>query len=794
MRELLVLLIFTAASSAVTPALGDEPRAGVDGPEIAHVDFERHIASLFGRLGCNSGMCHGSFQGQGGFRLSLFGQSSQEDYEALNANRVPLRINREAPEQSLLLTKPSGREEHEGGIRFRPDSWEDRLFRRWIEQGAKHIPGSGSVRSLVIEFEDLPPTTIGQTKSLRVIAQFLNEEQEDITAFCEFRSRDETIAAVTSTGTVTALASGATAIVVSYRGAFASVPVLVPFTSDGNNLPAPPSNNLIDETVGTRLQRLALTVSPPASDAEFLRRATLDVIATLPTPEEVRRFLSDPAPDKRERKIDELLAHPRRAAVWATKLCDLTGCNIDTLESPEPLRVKRAKMWHDWFRQRFAENVRYDAMVHDVLCATSRQGQLVETWMDQEAALLRAAETGFETNYAERESLDLFWRRTGPDGQIAVEDFAELTASAFLGLRLHCARCHHHPYDHWSQQDFAGYASIFARVQFGSSTELRTAMNNRLETRRKAREQGSVMPELPRLQEVFVSAAARPLTDAAGSTEIVPRAPDGPSLASAADPREALFDWLTQRDNPYFSKNLVNRAWAKYFGKGLVDPVDALSASNPPTDTKLLQRLADEFVGTGYDIAHLERLILTSQTYQRSSRSTGNNIGDRDGFARASVRALPAETLIDALNAALESSNDFGPDVPPGSHAIELAPSRFSTRRVNDLFRILGRGDRKSLCDCDRSSAPSIRQTIYLMSDPQVLQKIKTGRLVRLLEANRTDTEIIDEFYLATLSRMPEDDERALLIQYVSATTERLEAFADIIWALMNSREFTTNH
>ncbi len=799
MRQQTWVVMFMALLGMNSFALVDkagqaEPPARPDEPEVEHVDFERHIATLFSRFGCNSGMCHGSFQGQGGFRLSLFGQSPQQDYEALMARTEVPRVDRTALETSLLLTKPSGREEHGGGILFHSKSWEYGLIRRWIEDGARHVPGSGAVGKLVLQPDSLSPLTIGQIVPLKAVAHFHDGHQEEVTLFSEFRCRDESIAEVNQSGVLTARAAGATALVVSYRGAFASLPVLVPFPANAESPVRCEPANIVDVLVDKRIQQLALTASPPTTDNEFLRRATLDVLATLPTPEDILRFEADRTPFKRERFIDRVLAHPRRAAVWATKLCDMTGCHLDTLEVPEGLRTKRAKMWHDWFRQRFANNVHYDEIVHGVLCATSRQAQPVETWIDEEATLIHAAEVGFESDYADRPSLDLFWRRIGPSGQVAVEDLAELTASAFLGLRLHCARCHHHPYDQWSQRDFAGYAAIFDRVQFGSSTALRTAMNHRLAVRRQARDQGQSTPELPRVQEVFLSATRRPLGDAALHSDTLPQAPHGPTFADEADPREALFRWLTRPDNPYFAKNVVNRVWAKYFGLGLVEPVDSMAASNPSTCPELLDRLATEFVRSGYDLAQLERLILTSQAYQRSSCLTGNNAGDRDRFARAAVRPLPAETLVDALNMALETSEDFGPDVPAGSQAIELAPSRFSNRRVNDLFRILGRGDRKSLCDCDRSPSPSIRQAIHLMSDAHVMQMITTGRLARLLSEKHSDADIVEEFYLATFSRSPDDEERALVLQHVSESDNRAEALADLVWALINSREFVTNH
>ena len=757
---------------------------------VADVDFERHVAGLLGRLGCNSAACHGSFQGKGGFRLSLFGQSPEMDFAAIRDGRV----DPDSPEESLLLAKPSGREKHGGGIRLRENSWEYDLIRRWIAGGARRAPGRGTVQRLEIEPSDAPSLVVGQSLALRARAHFVAGGDEDVTALAEFRSRDEAVVEIDSTGKAVARGPGDATIVVSYRGVFSSVSLVVPFAvNKAADLPRK-TGNLIDDELDRQLARLGLAISPPATDEEFLRRATIDVLGILPSPDEVRQFLADADPDKRARKVDFLLAHPRRAALWATKMCDITACNVAAMETPEAARPKRAKMWHDWFRQRFVDNRPLDEIVRGVLLATSRGEQPIATWIDQEVALQRAAEAGFESDYAQRPTLDLFWRRVGEGGPVPVEDIAELAASAFLGVRLHCARCHQHPYDRWTQADFAGYANIFSRLEFGSSTELRTAMNQRLENRRVARQQGQTPPELPRVQEVFVGQRMRPLMDAAAAGSPAPKAPGGPILDNEADPRSALLAWLTREDNPYFARSFVNRVWAKYFGTGLVEPVDDFSAANPPRHPRLLDQLAEEFVKSRFDIAHLERLILSSRAYQRSAAPAGNNAADQHNLARAPVRPLLAEALVDSLNAALEATDNFGVDAPPGSQAIELAPNRFADPQVNELFRILGRGDRKSLCECDRTSGPTLRQPLLFMSHPRVLEKIRSGRLARLLLEQKSNDQTVEEFYLATLSRLPDAAERDFAHDHITASGDRAEALFDIVWALVNTREFLTNH
>lgn len=779
---------------------GDEPMRDVAADRsaaIPTVDFERHIEPILGRLGCRAGACHGSFDGKGGFRLSLFGGSPTKDFAAMAGDPATRRIVREAPADSLVLAKPSGRIEHEGGLRLPVDSFEYDLLRRWIADGAKFTPGRGEVRQLRFDSGAARTFAPGESVLLKVIATFADGETEDVTRFSEFHSRGEAVASVDAAGHLTAAGHGGTSVTASYAGRSAHLAVNVPRPkSEAAPARLAPANR-IDVEIDRRLDELGLPASPPTSDTEFLRRATLDVLGSLPTPDEVRAFLADSSPAKREAAIDRLLAHPRRAIVWASKMCDVTGCNVDTMEQPIELRPKRAHMWHGWFRQRFAENVPYDEIVRGVLCGTSRGGEPITGWLDGEAARQRAADTTFETDYADRPSLDLYWRRMRPGGPFPVEDHAELAASAFLGLRLHCCRCHHHPYDRWSQRDFAGFARTFARVQFGSSTELRTEMARQLESRRQARgtsQEAKPAPPLVRVQEVFVAAQPRPLIDAAAEGDALPQAPGGPLLSSASDPRDDLMQWLVRPDNPFFARSFVNRVWAKYFGTGLVEPVDDFSPLNAPTHPELLDWLAEEFIRSGFDVARLERLILSSNAYQRSSAPVETSASDTAWLARAPVRSLPAETLLDALNGALETTEAFGKDVPPGSTAHEVGPSRLSDPGSQSLLQLLGRGDRRSLCDCDRENGPSVRRSIYLLSDPRVVTKIREGRLARLLRENRTDTEILDEFSLALLSRPIDPEDRTFLLAELAAAADRRDGLVDIVWALLNTREFSTNH
>jgi hypothetical protein len=754
------------------------------------VDFERHVVPLLGRLGCAAGSCHGSFQGKGGLRLSLFGHAPERDYQALTRDGSSRRLAPLAPDSSLLLLKPTTRVPHEGGQRLQPGSWQYRVLRAWIAQGAPYHPGSGEVRRIELLPGEQTLTGPGATATFRAQVEYADGTRADVTPFCELRLQDESVAAISPEGAVRGLRAGDTAIVASYRGHLATARVLVPApVAPGFVYPAVAEENFIDREVFAKLRRLNILPSPTSDDATFLRRITIDTLGTLPSPEEVRTFLADHRPDKRRRKAEELLAHPWHAALWATRFSDITANNVDSPDSSPGTRAQRARMWHDWLRRRFADNVPYDQLVRGILCATSRGNQDVETWVREEARFMDA---GHATRYSDRPTLDLFWRRGGGDNFFPLEQMAELTASAFLGIRLECAQCHKHPFDRWTQADYRAYANLFAQVKVGSSNELRSVMARVLEERRSA---GQGEKPLPRLSEVFVSNTSLRRLPHPDTGRVLPaKLPGGPEVPLEGDARERLADWLTRPGNPFFARALVNRVWAHYFGSGLVEPVDSFSASNPPSNERLLDALADDFTRHGYDFRRLERLILTSRTYELSSLPNTSNAGDRSNHSHARVRRLLAEVVVDVLHAALGVDPDWGPDAPPGTHAIEFAPGSTRTAQLAQIFRIFGRPTRTTLCDCERSAEPALPQTLFLMTDPTLLRKIEAGRLKGLLARGLSDEAIVEELFLATLSRYPDESEKASALEQVRARGDRRAGFVDVVWALINTREFILNH
>ena len=553
------------------------------------------------------------------------------------------------------------------------------------------------------------------------------------------------------------------------------------------------ASNPIDRLVLERLRALNLVPAAPCTDAEFLRRATIDITGGLPTPAEVRAFLADTDPGKRTRKIDELLAHPRHAALWAEKFCDWTACAIDSLEEPTDLKPARARMWFDWFRRRLQEGVPYDRIVRGVLCGTTRGSRDLSTWIAEESASIAAARSrGADPGYADRLFLDLYWRRIEGTGPVPPEKMAELTASAFLGLRLQCAQCHRHPTDRWTQGDYRGFANVFARVRFGQSTELRGAVAARLEARRSGLADDR---PLPRLQELYLEPGEeRYLPDLATGRPLQARPPGGPALGDSDDPREALVAWMVGSDNPYFARNFANRVWQHYFGRGLVEPADDFSPARPPADPRLLDAMAAEFDRGHFDIRRLERLVLTSRTYQLTSIPDDGSALDSSGFARFLPRRPMAEVVADLLHDAVGVEPDYRPDGPAGMRAIELATNQPNNPLFRRVAQTFGRPARRQLCDCERRSEPVLAESLLLMCDPDLLRLLGLGRVSDLVARATSDLEAIEELYLGALSRPPRPSERTASLEHLRGKADRGTALKGLLWALINTREFILVH
>ncbi len=796
-RRCLYALAACATLSGVSRADVDLPTGG----KVKKVDFERHIMGLVSKAGCNAGSCHGSFQGKNGFRLSLFGYEPSMDFAGLTRDNLGRRVNVVKPDESLLLLKATGQTTHDGGMRFGKDGWVYNVFREWIRSGAKWEKGSGAIEKLEISPPDFALLADSKSKQLTVTATFTDGTTEDITPFCDFKITDDAIASVSPFGLLTPRQPGDAGLTVLYRGSVKAIRVLVPVPARAGTSKTPPAVNYIDTEVFAKLKMMNVVPSDLASDEMFLRRIYIDTLAQLPPPEVIRAFVADTDPKKREKMIDTLLANPLHAAIWATKLSDITGNNTQALEQPALVQVKRSQMWHDWLRKRVADNTPYDQMVRDILTATSRDGMSPEEWLEFVKKVDEQTAKGFTTDYPNKKTLDLFWRR---QAAVPTEQWGEKVAAAFLGVRLECAQCHKHPTDRWTQDEYWAFANVFSQMTFNvnqfSNPDVKKLADAENTARKDAAGAGKPANQLIVVRELFVGAAPTKLRpNPANLNTPKPKTLGGPEIAikPGTDPRVALADWVTAANNPFFAKAFVNRAWAHYFGIGLVNPVDDFSLANPPTNSRLLDALAADFIKSGYDIRKLEHTILMSRTYQLSYVPNETNKFDKNNYSHAYVRPLMAEQVVDVLNAAMGVEEKFTgqEEAPLGTKMVELGSSRLNGS-VAYALRIFGRPPRTTACDCERATEAALPQTLFRMTDVAVMGKFTAadGRVLKLAKSKLTNEELVDEAFLATLSRLPTAKERADGLDHLKDAKNRTEGVTDLIWALVNTREFILNH
>ncbi|MCI0380448.1 MAG: DUF1549 and DUF1553 domain-containing protein, partial [Gemmataceae bacterium] len=659
-RLALLLGLYAAAPSAQA-----QPVRLPDGRTIEHVDFERHVVPLLHRQGCNAGNCHGHTHGKGGLRLSLFGSVPELDFQSIVLEDRGRRVSFVQPETSLLLRR--GEENP-----FPRASWEHQLIRNWIAAGAPRQPGSGKV----IRFEVEPKSEIildpGQAQRLQVFIEFADGSRQDMTLFSAFRLKDG-IAKVSADGTITGTTPGSTLLQVSYGSAVHGAWVAVAY-ANAPNAAFPKEVNVIDREIFARLRQLNIVPAETAGDLQFLRRVTLDTLRRLPTPAEVRAFLADKQPDKRQKTIDALLADPAHAALWANKFSEYLWSDYAQMDVENDRRPARALQWHAWLRKRFAQNQPIDRLARDILCATSREEDDAASWTEKLRAYELNAPAAAAREYAGRATLDLFWRRTNPGNYH--EGMAQQAAAAFLGVRLYCASCHKHPADRWTRADQLEFANLFRSVQINISEDAKAIVGPKA----KILEVSLRESPLPSLVDAE-SGAELPARSALHSPRSLlhsPRLLGESNLQCDGDPRQAFANWLTQPDNPYFARNIVNRVWAHYMGAGLVEPVDYFAAGNPPSHPNLLDALAQDFVENGFDLRPLERAILTSNSYQLSSASNATHKEGKTWFSRHMPRRHSAEVLDDLILLALNDPDDL----PAGSLYLEKGSVRLSQSLV----------------------------------------------------------------------------------------------------------------
>jgi hypothetical protein len=734
--------------------------------------FVKHVVPLLNKQGCSARECHGSFQGQNGFRLSLFGYDPALDHaELTNDEGNGPRVDVKDVDKSLALLKPLEAVDHEGGQRFDEGSWQHRVLREWIAGGASFDPKSAPYLDRLEVFPREIELRPGASVSLRTVAHFSDGTREVMTPLTAFSSHDDSVATVNEDGNVVAAGFGDTAIVVTYGGGVVTCQIIVPRESQAP-FPNFPANNPVDEFVATKLVKLGIHPSGLSTDEEFLRRAFVDLIGTLPTADEVREFLKDERPDKRRLMIDRLLERPEYSLYWATIFSDWTGNNQGNVNN----FFKVSTIWHDWLRDKLQRNVPYDELVGGIVTATSREGRPLDEYLKENAKVTANLEPrdGFDDGtYARRKTLDQYWLKRIPDRDKGI---AIRTANAFLGVQIQCAECHKHPFDRWTQGDFEGFTSFFRVVQI-TGLDGGERIGNRydydkvsLYTGAEPRLAGAVKKNPPKI-------LAGP---------VVPYEENG------ADPRVELWQWMRSPENPYFAKNIVNRLWQHYFDIGIVDPVDDLNAANPPSNSQLFDWLARDFVEHGFDVKHLHRTILNSRTYQLSHVPNETNRTDRRNFSHALVKRMQAEVALDAVAQVTGTKLRFNNYIaPPDTRAIGLA-NALRVGQGEYFMDIFGRPKREQTCACERSNEASLAQALFMINDADIHQRIadSTGRLATLLGRITDDRELIDEMYLTSLSRHPSADEMNSLLEYIGQADSRDEAMQDAMWSLMNVREF----
>ncbi len=762
-------------------------------------DFQRHVVPLLGRLGCNGRACHGSFQGRGGFQLSLFGYDFQMDHAALtqkSESEPGLRIDRRAPQQSLILRKPSEQISHEGGQRFTPDSWEHHLLRQWVSGGAQGAKAPRALESLHVEPSELRFDRVGEKVSLRVTAVWADGTREDVTCLCRFRSNDDSVAEVDLEGSVQAIGAGDTHVIAFYDNGVSSAPVIVPAARQGAAVawPRDPRTTPIDQLVNARLRKLGIVPSSLCSDGEFLRRLSIDLTGTLPTAEEVVQFLNDASLDKRDRKIDELLERPTFAAWWATKLCDFTGCSPD---QQAELGQELAEQWYMWMYQRIREGTPYDDIVARIMLATSRQREeSYDQFAAQTSGYFREESPA---DFSARETMPHYWsRRT----LAKPEDKAMAVAHSFLGLRLQCAQCHKHPWDQWTQQDFNEFSKLFSNVRFGVAPDARERygeLANQVGLQVRGNEGAAVRPEvLAKAQEgrtipwreVYIEPRSGDVTlNLLRSGQI--------TLARNDDPRAAVLEWMRDPRNPWFSRALVNRVWASCFHAGIVDPPDDFNAANPASNSELLDWLADGFVENGFDLKWLLRQIAQSSTWQRSCRPNETNVDDHRHFSRMIPRRLPAEVLYDGMKQVLAASDNQD---HVRTDLTRRAVGHLSMRMAGTYaMHVFGKPERAVTCDCERVNEPSLLQAVFMQNDPLVqMQLAESGWIAEIADADSPsalhERKWIETAWLRALGRPPAPEEVERAHSHIRAADSREEGMTDLLWSLLNTKEFLLNH
>ena len=723
--------------------------------------FRRHVVPLASKLGCSGRECHGSFQGRGDFQLSLFGYDFGKDHKAItNDSEHRIRVDLENPAESLFIQKPLKQVKHKGGEIYDEGSWEHNVMLKWIQGGAKlDVEETGAFDRLEVFPKEFVGNKVGDTMQLKVLAYWQDGTVEDVTAFTRFDTNDESVATVNDLGEVKLVGKGDSHVVAFYDNGVLPLPVMLPVSDQvGTKYPKVKASTPIDKAIATKLQKVGIVPSEIATDHEFLRRVTLDVTGTLPTIHEVKEFLANKDSKKRQKKIDELLTRPAYAAWWTTKINDFQGNSPAQLNINNYARKLNPSLdWYNWVYRRVSENRPYDEIVEGIVMGTSRSNpeQTYKEFVQEMASYFRKDKP---EDFSERENMPYFWARRNLRQP---EEKAMAFAYSFLGVRIQCAQCHKHPFDQWTQADFNSFKAFFENITYTGNGSLSDAEFNpktlQMELEKEAGYNRSdpkqnknrlLRPVAERRlangqpipwQEVFIKTLDKKKYTPAqiakikkrnpnfNSRVITPKVLGGETMdVKYPDPRAPLVEWLKADENPYFARAFVNRVWAHYFNRGLVEPADDLNLANPPTNTGVMTHLAEGFVASGYDMKWVHREILNSDAYQRSWRVNATNEHDDKNFSRYVIKRLPAEVAADAIRLATGSSErleEFASNMDTRMIGSGGA-GNYRGRSANYMLGIFGKPQRENNCDCERTVDPTLLQTLYTRNDPEMLTQL----------------------------------------------------------------------
>ena len=708
-------LPIVVTNSAVTPKLS----------------FSQDVTPVFTKAGCNTGGCHGAARGKDGFMISLFGYDPAGDYQRVTRELMGRRLNLALPHDSLILEKGAGRVTHTGGKLFdKGDKLYDTVH-QWIVEGAAADPKD---IAKVVGVEIYPTQFVLQGKGakqrLMVRAKFSDGTDRDVSDLAAYSSNNDLAAAVSGSGGVTGGKAGEAFVMARYDAFTVGSQVLTIPTDTNFEWPKIPENNYVDTLVHNKLKKIRITPSGLSEDRTFIRRVYLDMIGLVPTPDAVKKFVADKDPKKRDKLVDELLQRPEFADIWVMKFAELLQVRTDN----NRFLYKSAFQYHNWLKERFAENMPINKLVKTLLTANG------DTFHNPAA------------NYYKVEQTQLL--------------LTENTAQIFMGMRIQCAQCHNHPFDRWTMDDYYSWQAFFAQIgrKRGEDTRASVIYN---------RKSGGVRHPV-------------------GNKDMKPKflGDEQPEIKSGVDRRQVLAEWLASPRNPWFGKNMANIVWAHFMGKGIVEPVDDVRISNPPSNPELLETLGKNFEKYGYDLRKLIADICKSRTYQLKAQSNESNKSDTRNFAKSYVRRLRAEVLLDVINTITDAPDKYT-GIPLGSRAVEIVDGNTSTY----FLTAFGRSKRGSVCSCEVTVDPNLSQALHLLNGSTVNSKVARAKWLQdMIKAKAKPADVVNEIYWRCLGRPASDSEQAKLKEFFTDPKEYVNSYYDIFWAVMNSKEFFFNH